>query len=203
MAKLHFYYSTMNAGKSTALLQSAHNYRERGMTVALFTYWPSALFNKGGMLERPEIVSRVGISSPSKRFDEMTRFLDCYRESPTDCIMIDEAQFLTEDQVNTLCGIVDLQNVPVICYGLRTDFLGAVFPGSSRLLAVADTLTEIKTICGCGRKATMVVRYEPGGWVLRDGPQVEIGGNDRYMSLCRKHWYESISNRRCVFPVEK
>jgi thymidine kinase len=190
MAKLYFNYSTMNAGKSTALLQVAYNYAERGMRTLIFTALP-------GEQDYGRVVSRIGIGADAKRFDESTDFWEtCPPETPN-CVLIDEAQFLTKAQVRQLARVVDEANIPVMCYGLRTDFRGELFPGSAALLAWADTLQELKTICSCGRKATMVVRVSPVGAVEREGRQVEIGGNDRYVSLCRKHFSESMKSETC------
>jgi thymidine kinase len=190
MAKLYFYYSTMNAGKSTALLQAAHNYSERGLSTRLFI---AGLDDRAG----GRIASRIGIAADAEQFDQATDFWALLSDTNTSCILIDEAQFLTRDQVRQLARLVDEANTPVMCYGLRTDFRGELFPGSAALLAWADTLSELKTICCCGRKATMVVRVAPGGAIERAGEQVEIGGNDRYVSLCRKHFSESMRTGRC------
>jgi thymidine kinase len=191
MAKLYFYYSTMNAGKSTALLQAAHNYAERGMSTRVFS---SQLDDRAGGRVR----SRIGLEADAERFDANTDFWELLGESTTSCILIDEAQFLSQAQVRQLARVVDEANIPVMCYGLRTDFRGELFPGSAALLAWADTLTELKTICYCGRKATMVVRVSPDGVVERAGQQIEIGGNERYVSLCRKHFLESLRGGRCT-----
>jgi thymidine kinase len=191
MAKLYFYYSTMNAGKSSALLQAAYNYSERGMQPMLFT----ALLDSR---TAGRIASRIGITADAKHFDPRTDFWEIGTTAKPDCILIDEAQFLSKDQVRHLTRLVDEEDIPVMCYGLRTDFRGELFPGSAALLAWADTLTELKTICFCGRKATMVVRVSPSGEVEREGKQVEIGGNERYISLCRKHFTESVSSGRCA-----
>ncbi len=191
MAKLYFYYSTMNAGKSTALLQAAHNYAERGMSAQLFT---ARLDDRAG----GNIASRIGIAKEAAKFDTGTDFWALLAESQTHCVLIDEAQFLSKTQVRQLARVVDEANIPVMCYGLRTDFQGELFPGSAALLAWADTLSELKTICCCGRKATMVVRVSPEGVVERAGRQIEIGGNERYVSLCRKHFSESIQTGVCT-----
>jgi thymidine kinase len=185
MAKLYFYYSTMNAGKSTALLQAAYNYAERGMSTRLFT---AHLDDRAG----GRIASRIGIGADAEKFDPDTDFWALLADVKTDCVLIDEAQFLTPAQVRQLARVVDEANTPAMCYGLRTDFRGELFPGSAALLAWADTLTELKTICFCGRKATMVIRVGPDGAVERAGHQVEIGGNDRYVSVCRRHFSEAI-----------
>src|SRR5262245_44524109 len=190
MAKLFFYYSTMNAGKSTSLLQAAHNYAERGMRTMLFTAYLDDR-SKG------KIASRIGITKDSNRFDVATDFWKACPPHNPDCVLVDEAQFLTQDQVRQLARVVDEANIPVMCYGLRTDFRGELFPGSAALLAWADTLSELKTICFCGRKATMVVRVSSHGVVERAGQQIEIGGNDRYISLCRRHFTESHRTGEC------
>lgn len=190
MAKLYFYYSTMNAGKSTALLQAAHNYAERGMRTLLFT---ALLDERANGL----IASRIGIASEAAHFSDGTDFwLVCPAQRPH-CVLVDEAQFLQEVQVRQLARVVDEANIPVMCYGLRTDFRGNLFPGSAALLAWADTLAELKTICCCGRKATMVVRVSADGLVERAGQQIEIGGNDRYVPLCRKHFTEAHRTGCC------
>ena len=190
MAKLYFYYSTMNAGKSTALLQAAYNYAERGLSTRLFI---ARLDERAG----GRIASRIGIEAAAERFAADTDFWDLLHDSKTNCVLIDEAQFLSVTQVRQLARVVDEANIPVMCYGLRTDFRGELFPGSAALLAWADTLTELKTICYCGRKATMVVRVSPAGVVERAGQQVEIGGNERYVSLCRKHFSEALRTGEC------
>lgn len=185
MAKLYFYYSTMNAGKSTALLQASHNYGERGMRTVVYT---AKLDDRAG----GRVASRIGISSEAKHFaPDQDLFADVRVEigdGPIACVLIDEAQFLTAEHVRQLARVVDELNVPVLCYGLRTDFLGRLFEGSAQLLAWADNLVELKTVCHCGRKATMVVRVRPDGRVETSGAQVEIGGNDRYVPLCRRHF---------------
>src|SRR5437868_5723331 len=191
MAKLYFYYSTMNAGKSTALLQAAYNYAERGMATRLFI---ARLDDRAG----GRIASRIGIAADADRFDANTDFWALLADAKAHCVLIDEAQFLTQAQVRQLARVVDEANVPVMCYGLRTDFRGELFPGSAALLAWADTLSELKTICCCGRKATMVVRVSPDGVVERSGHQIEIGGNERYVSLCRKHFSESLRTGVCT-----
>jgi thymidine kinase len=190
MAKLFFYYSTMNAGKSTSLLQAAHNYAERGMQTMLFT---ARLDNRS----RGRIASRIGIDKDAQRFDVETDFWRLCPPNKPHCVLVDEAQFLTKDQVRQLARVVDEANIPVMCYGLRTDFRGELFPGSAALLAWADTLAELKTICCCGRKATMVVRVSSSGAVERAGEQIEIGGNERYVSLCRKHFSEAHRTGVC------
>ena len=188
MAKLYFSYSAMNAGKSTILLQASHNYRERGMNTLLLT---AAVDDRAG---KGRIGSRIGLGAEALTFaadtniEQLTR--RAHEQQPLACLLVDEAQFLSVDQVWQLSVVVDQLNIPVMCYGLRTDFRGQLFPGSAVLLAVADTLREIRTICHCGRKATMVTRLTETGETLTDGAQIEIGGNDKYVSLCRVHWKE-------------
>lgn len=187
MAKLYFYYSTMNAGKSTALLQASHNYHERGMRTLLYT---AQLDDRGG----GRVHSRIGISGEALHFrpgqDLGAEIGAEHARAPLSCVLLDEAQFLEPQQVRQLGAVVDELNVPVLCYGLRTDFRGELFPGSAQLLAWADNLVELKTICHCGRKATMVVRVGADGAVEREGAQVEVGGNERYVSLCRRHFVQ-------------
>lgn len=192
MAKLHFHYSTMNAGKSTLLLQAAHNYRERGMVPWLLT---ARLDTRAG---EGRIASRIGIGEPADTFtpgDDMLALLQQRLEKgPVACVFVDEAQFLTPAQVWQLARGVDDLGVPVMCYGLRVDFRGELFPGSAALLALADEMRECRTICHCGRKATMVVRLGPDGQALREGAQVLVGGNETYLSLCRRHWREAMGD---------
>jgi thymidine kinase len=189
MAKLYFSYAAMNAGKSTLLLQAAYNYRERGMRPLLYT---SALYVDGGA---GEIVSRIGISEPAGLYsaddDIYLSVRDFNEDARVDCVLVDEAQFLTREQVWQLARVADRLNIPVMCYGLRTDFQGKLFPGSMELLAIADSLREIRTICTCGAKATMVVRQGMDGRVLTDGDQVSIE-KSVYLSLCRRHWEEAV-----------
>jgi thymidine kinase len=191
MAKLYFHYSTMNAGKSTALLQASYNYRERGMTTLLFI---AALDDRAG---RGRIGSRIGLDAEADIFgpsDDLYQVIGTRQASgPVHCVFVDEAQFLTDDQVWQLARVADRLGVPVMCYGLRTDFQGKLFPGSNTLLAISDELREIRTICRCGRRATMVVRLGPDGKVLRQGAQIDIG-DDKYVSLCRRHWDEEMGN---------
>ena len=192
MAKLYFYYSAMNAGKSTVLLQSSHNYRERGMRTLLFA--PSVDYRAGvGRIE-----SRIGLTSSAAALTPADNLLNRVRTehatSPIACVLIDEAQFLTPDQVWQATDVADILNLPVLCYGLRTDFKGNLFPGSASLLALADDLTELKTICHCGRKATMNLRIDAAGHAVRDGAQVEIGGNDRYVAMCRRHFKSALTS---------
>ena len=188
MAKLYFNYSSMNAGKTTMLLQSNHNYLERGMNPEIYT---SNLENRYGS---GEIVSRIGLKAKSNLFSlETDIYLEVKKKLETncvDCVLIDEAQFLTREQVAQLGMVVDNLDIPVLAFGIRTDFQGNLFNGSKYLLAWADTLKEIKTVCHCGRKATMVLRLNDEGAVVIDGNQIEIGGEDRYTSVCRKHFYE-------------
>ncbi|MCF6444073.1 thymidine kinase [Nereida sp. MMG025] len=186
MAKLYFNFSTMNAGKSTVLLQASHNYIERGMQTYLLT---ARFDNRAG---DGMIASRIGIGEKADTFDETDDLfakLEARKAAgPCACVFIDEAQFLTEAQVWQLARAVDDLGLPVMCYGLRVDFRGKLFPGSAALLALADEMREVRTICHCGKKATMVVRQDTDGTVLADGAQVQIGGNESYVSLCRKHW---------------
>ena len=189
MAKLYFYYSSMDAGKSTALLQANHNYLERGMNTVLFTV-------RNEKNEKNKIISRIGLSLESNTFSKKTKFMaeitNINSQETLDCILIDEAQFLTKLQVKDLGNIVDRMDIPILTYGLRTDFLGELFEGSKYLLAWADTIKEIKTICFCGAKATMVARISKSGEFESDGKQIKIGGNDRYVSLCRKHFITRV-----------
>ncbi|MFD1511560.1 thymidine kinase [Lacimonas salitolerans] len=192
MAKLYFHYSTMNAGKSTVLLQAAHNYRERGMAPYLLT---AQLDNRAG---QGRVASRIGIGSPADTFapgdDLFARVQARLLDGPVACIFVDEAQFLEPAQVWHLARVVDDLGVPVMAYGLRVDFRGDLFPGSASLLALADEMREVRTICHCGKKATMVVRKDAQGRVVRDGAQVQIGGNETYVSLCRRHWREAVGD---------
>jgi thymidine kinase len=188
MAKLYFYYSTMNAGKSTALLQASHNYRERGMRTLVYT---ARLDSRGG----GHVHSRIGIRGEAQHFgpgdDLFAQAHAEHRREVLHCVLLDEAQFLQPAQVRQLGRIADELDVPVLCYGLRTDFRGELFPGSAQLLAWADNLVELKTICHCGRKATMVVRVAADGRVETEGAQIEIGGNERYVSVCRRHFVQA------------
>lgn len=186
MAQLYFYYSAMNAGKSTSLLQSAYNYQERGMNVMIFT---AAIDNRFGI---GKVSSRIGLQMDAHIFDSQFHFTEfcqqALQQDRLDCVLIDEAQFLTKEQVKQLTDIVDNLRIPVLAFGLRTDFLGETFPGSQALLAWADKLVELKTICHCGRKANFVVRLDEHGNAARSGNQVQIGGNDSYVSMCRQHF---------------
>ncbi|MEH6738148.1 MAG: thymidine kinase [Sulfitobacter sp.] len=192
MAKLYFNYSTMNAGKSTVLLQAAHNYRERGMVPYLMT---AQFDNRAG---EGKIASRIGISQDADTYNVTENLLQKISnrliKGPCACIFVDEAHFLSDAQVWDLARAVDDLGVPIMCYGLRVDFRGQLFPGSAALLALADEMREIRTICHCGKKATMVVRQDAEGNVLREGAQVQIGGNESYISLCRRHWREAIGD---------
>nr|WP_119343114.1 thymidine kinase [Facilibium subflavum] len=189
MAKLHFYYSTMNAGKSTTLLQSDYNYRERGMNTLLFAPKFDNRYGTG------KITSRLGLSADALLYDQTTDLYKLIQQSiktqKIHCILVDEAQFLTKAQVLSLSDVVDYLNIPVLAYGLRNDFRAEAFEGSKYLLTWADQLIEIKTICHCGKKATHVLRLDDNGKVIKDGAQVEIGGNERYVSVCRKHFKEA------------
>ncbi|MBM3617046.1 MAG: thymidine kinase [Alphaproteobacteria bacterium] len=186
MAKLYFSYSAMNAGKSTILLQAAHNYEERGMKTKLFTAFVDSRYGVG------RISSRIGLAADAETFtgdtDLFTRIKDLLAQGNIDCILVDEAQFLSEAQVWQLARVADDLGVPVMCYGLRSDFQGQLFPGSAALLAVAEDLREIRTICFCGRKATMNLRIGADGKAVTEGEQVLIGGEESYISVCRKHW---------------
>ncbi|WP_170369629.1 thymidine kinase [Ruegeria arenilitoris] len=192
MAKLYFNYSTMNAGKSTVLLQASHNYRERGMDTYLMT---AAIDGRAG---QGRIASRIGISEQADTFtphdDVFAMIQDRLDQGTVACVFVDEAQFLTEEQVWQLARAVDDLKVPVLAYGLRVDFQGKLFPGSAALLALADEMREVRTICRCGRKATMVIRQDENGKTITQGAQVQIGGNETYVSLCRKHWREAVGS---------
>lgn len=191
MAKLYFYYSAMNAGKSTILLQSSHNYHERGMRTLLLT---PAIDERAGA---GKIASRIGLKKDALPFaatDDLRAFaLAAHKEAPIACVLIDEAQFLSETQVHQLAAVADFDGIPVLCYGLRTDFRGDLFPGSAALLGWADNLTELKTICHCGRKATMNLRTDAAGKPIKEGAQVDIGGNERYIAMCRRHFTEAMA----------
>jgi thymidine kinase len=193
MAKLYFHYSTMNAGKSTLLLQAAHNYHEGEMQTYLVTAQLDTRAGEG------RIGSRIGIGAPADTFapdeDMFAKLAARLAQGPVACVFIDEAQFLSKAQVWQLARAVDDLKVPVMCYGLRVDFQGNLFPGSAALLAWADEMREVRTICHCGKKASMVIRRGADGQALRDGDQVQIGGNETYQSLCRKHWREAVGDR--------
>lgn len=187
MAKLYFYYASMNAGKSTTLLQADFNYRERGMRTMLWT---------GAIDRRAKICSRIGLEMDANLFDAQTDLAAAivaeHEGAPLACVLVDEAQWLSRDQVLQLAGIADRRGIPVLCYGLRTDFQGQLFPGSAALLALADALIELKSVCECGRKATMNLRVDASGRAVREGAQLEAGGNERYVALCRRHFFESL-----------
>jgi thymidine kinase len=204
MAKLYFYYSAMNAGKTTALLQSAHNYRERGMNPVLFT---PRVDDRHGI---GTIRSRIGLESAAVAFGSLDNLFEhvqqLLKQENVHCVLVDEAQFLTREQVFQLTEIVDRLAIPVLCFGLRTDFQGELFEGSRYLLAWGDQLEELKTICHTGKKATMVVRVDEEGYALREGSQVEIGGNERYISVSRKEFKEVFfggKRIRLIDPLEE
>lgn len=192
MAKLYFYYSAMNAGKSTMLLQSSYNYQERGMHTLLFTPALDTRFGVG------KIKSRIGLEAPALMFTPEHNLYDRIQADHVahalGCVLVDEAQFLTRAQVQQLTEVTDTLDVPVLCYGLRTDFQGNLFEGSQWLLAWADKLVELKTVCHCGSKATMVLRVDDHGHPVKEGMQVEIGGNERYVSVCRLHFKQSLAS---------
>ena len=191
MAKLYFYYASMNAGKSSTLLQAAFNYGERDMRVSL---WTAALDDRPGF---GAISSRIGLSSDAHRYEPDTdiaaRVLADHAEAPIACVLVDEAQFLTKAQVWQCARLADEAGIPVVCYGLRTDFQGELFEGSAALLGIADSLVELKGVCHCGRKATMNLRVDDQGRAVSQGAQTEIGGNDRYVALCRKHFTQALA----------
>ena len=191
MAKLYFYYSSMNAGKSTTLLQADFNYRERGMHTML---WTAALDDRS---EDQAIESRIGLGASADRFEAGTDLwaavMAHHAGTPLDCVLVDEAQFLSPAQVWQLARLADEAGIPVLCYGLRTDFQGELFPGSAALLGIADSLVELKAVCHCGRKASMNLRVDESGAAIKQGAQTEIGGNDRYVALCRKHFSEALA----------
>ncbi|MEP6342039.1 MAG: thymidine kinase [Maricaulaceae bacterium] len=187
MAKLYFNYGAMNAGKSTILLQAAYNYEERGMQTLLLK--PSI---DDRCSDNQAIASRIGIKGQADNFCGDTNLEDYiverHKETPLNCVLVDEAQFLSTEQVWQLSRVADATNIPIMCYGLRTDFKGQLFTGSAALLAIADNIKEIKTLCWCGRKAIMTTRMTSDGEADPEGTQIEIGGNERYISLCRRHW---------------
>ena len=190
MAKLYFYYAAMNAGKSTTLLQADFNYRERGMETML---WTASHDDRAGT---GMISSRIAISAPAHTYSPEVNLFTAVGEElkkrELHCILVDEAQFLTRDHVLQLCRVSDELKIPVLCYGLRTDFQGKLFPGSAALLALADSMVELKAVCECGRKATMNLRVDAEGHAVAAGEQTEIGGNDRYIALCRRHFFERL-----------
>lgn len=193
MAKLYFYYSSMNAGKSTTLLQADFNYRERGQKTMV---WTAQLDTRSDGL----VKSRIGLEADAHLYtpdtDLKADILAAHSTTPLDCVMVDEAQFLTSAQVWQLAAIADEHKLPVLCYGLRTDFQGALFPGSAALLGIADALVELKAVCWCGRKASMNLRVDASGSPVSEGEQTEIGGNDRYVALCRKHFSAALRGER-------
>jgi thymidine kinase len=198
LAKLYFYYSSMNAGKSSSLLQADFNYRERGMNTML---WTAALDTRSEGMVR----SRIGLEAEAHRFGTQTDLYDAIAvaheneganalgQKGLDCVLLDEAQFLTPEQVWQLARVCDEVGVPVLCYGLRTDFLGELFPGSAALLGIADALVELKAVCHCGRKATMNLRVDAAGNAISEGKQTAIGGNESYVALCRRHFSEALA----------
>lgn len=194
MAKLYFYYAAMNAGKSATLLQADFNYRERGMRTLLFTAAFDDRFEPG------KITSRIGLAAHATAIDEDTDLFEEVgielAESPVHAVLVDEAQWLTRAQVFQLAAVCDELSIPVVAYGLRTDFQAKLFPGSAALLAIADTLVELKAICACGRKATMNLRIDDQGYPVKQGEQIEVGGNERYVALCRRHYAEQMGLRR-------
>ena len=199
MAKLYFYYASMNAGKSTTLLQADFNYRERGMRTMLFT---AAIDDR---VRAGAITSRIGLTRDATPFDRTTALFEMVEAehslSPLSCVLVDEAQFLDRAQVAGLCAVADGLGIPVLAYGLRTDFRGELFEGARWLLALADVLSEIKAVCACGRKATMNLRHDPEGRVAREGSQTEIGGNDRYLAVCRRHFMQGLAEGRLPFQA--
>ena len=194
MAKLYFSFSAMNAGKSAILLQSAYNYQERGMHTMLLK---PKLDDRDPKADH--IVSRIGLNAVANLFTPETdlekHIIEAHKAKPIDCVLLDEAQFLTPDQVWALARVSDYTKIPIMCYGLRTDFKGELFPGSATLLAIADDVREIRTLCWCGRKATMTLRIDDTGQAVTEGAQVEVGGNEKYISLCRRHWSEKKTSR--------
>lgn len=189
MAKLYFYYASMNAGKSSSLLQADFNYRERGMRTML---WTAALDNRSA----GQVQSRIGLESGAHLYgpetDLWATVSAAHAAEPLNCVLVDEAQFLAPSQVWQLARLADEAGIPVLCYGLRTDFQGELFPGSAVLLGIADALVELKAVCHCGRKATMNLRVDDSGGAVKQGAQTEIGGNDRYVALCRKHFSQAL-----------
>lgn len=191
MAKLYFNYASMNAGKSTLLLQASYNYQERGMRTVLLN---ASLDNRAGSAGK--IGSRIGLESASTAFEKDDNLYDIVKTKLKDghiaCVFVDEANFMSAEQAWQLSDVVDELNIPVMAYGLRTDFQGKLFPGSEILLSIADEIREVRTICKCGSKATMVVRQDANGHVVKDGAQIVVGGNESYISYCRQHWKEAI-----------
>ena len=191
MSKVYFYYSAMNAGKSTVLLQASYNYQERGMRTLLYA---PVVDQRAGI---GRIASRIGLESNANPFrdtdDLFKNIATKHTKNKVSCVLIDEAQFLTRTQVEQLFRVADELKIPVLCYGLRTDFQAQLFPGSAALLGLADDLIELKTICECGRKATMNLRVGPDGKGLKEGEQIEIGGNERYVAMCRAHYHAALA----------
>lgn len=189
MAKLYFYYASMNAGKSSSLLQADFNYRERGQATMV---WTAKLDTRSA----GQVKSRIGLEAGAHLYETDTdlksAILEQHGRAKLDCVMVDEAQFLTRDQVWQLAALADEHGIPVLCYGLRTDFQGELFPGSAVLLGIADSLVEMKAVCWCGRKASMNLRVDASGAPVKEGEQTEIGGNDRYVALCRKHFSAAL-----------
>lgn len=205
MAKLYFYYSAMNAGKTTTLLQSSHNYKERGMRTLLFMADFDTRYGDKGL-----IISRIGLESEAVTFDRTFSFYDYvakeHTQNPLHCILIDDAHFMTKTQVFQLSEIVDQLHIPVLTYGIRSDFLGEPFEATQYLLTLAEELEEIKTICHCGRKATMNLRIDEHGHAVHQGNQIEVGGNDRYVAVCRIHFKEGNSGQKAApetFPLRQ
>jgi len=194
MAKLYFSFSAMNAGKSAILLQSAYNYEERGMHTMLLK---PKIDDRDPKADH--IVSRIGLKAVANLFcgemDLEKHILESHATKPIDCVLLDEAQFLTAVQVWQLARVSDYHRIPIMCYGLRTDFKGKLFPGSATLLAIADDVREIRTLCWCGKKATMTLRFDASGDAVTEGAQIDVGGNEKYISLCRRHWSEKKSSR--------
>lgn len=199
MAKVYFYYAAMNAGKSTSLLQSSYNYRERGMRTLLFTPSIDTRYGTG------RIESRIGLRSSAISLtgceNILARVRSEHEANTVSCVLVDEVQFLTPAQVWEFSDVADILDIPVLCYGLRTDFQGKLFPGSAALLGVADDLIELKTMCYCGRKATMNLRVDENAFAIKDGHQVEIGGNTRYVTTCRRHFKEALAGKPTLLPT--
>jgi thymidine kinase len=190
MAKLYFYYASMNAGKSSSLLQADFNYRERGMRTMV---WTAALDTRSAGMVQSRIGLEAGAHLYTPETDLLAEVTAAHGQAPIDCVMVDEAQFLAPEQVWQVARLADEAGIPVLCYGLRTDFRGDLFPGSAVLLGIADALVELKAVCHCGRKATMNLRVDGSGVPVKEGQQTEIGGNDRYLALCRKHFSAALA----------
>lgn len=199
MAKVYFYYAAMNAGKSTVLLQSSYNYRERGMRTLLFTPSIDTRYGSGRIESR--IGLRSGAISVGPADNLLARVRTEHAANPVACVLVDEVQFLAPEQIWQLSDVADTLDIPVLCYGLRTDFQGKLFPGSATLLGIADDLSELKTICHCGRKATMNLRVDKTGRAVHEGAQVEIGGNDRYVAMCRRHFKDALAGKPVPSPT--